>query len=238
MIHFLMKIYAEKQHADSFRSGELYANRLSWFREIEDTEGRGDEYEGAALLQRDNLVIHMTATNKETGEILSEGTITKDDLAAPPVVQLARFDDLNLFCMYAGHSNDFQPKTDDALQELKKHIEIPDHCLQLGRYAVLIRDAPEFFKRVQAAVDRQGYKHCGGLVEYYDPEIGTPIEQLSLKSVFRKRDGFADQREYRLVINTGTTGVEAIILNIGDITDITMLLDTHDVNRMMSIRQS
>ena len=229
MIHFLLKIFAEKQHADKFLRGEMYANRLSWFKKIEDSDGRGDEYEGAVMLQRDNLVIHLTASDGETGEFLSESTITKDDLAAPPVMQSAVFDNLNLFCMYAGHSRDFQPKTDDPLQELQKHIEMPEDCLHLGRYAVGIKDASEFLRRIQVAAKREGYSICRGLVEYYDPEVGTPLEPLTIKTAFRKRDKFAPQREYRFVIDTGTTGSDAITLNIGDITDIAVLLDTSDI---------
>ena len=238
MIHFLLKIFAEKQHADSFLRGEMYANRLSWFRKLEDSEGRRDKYEGAAMLQRDNFSMHLTATNKETGEVLGEFTLSGDDLSAPTIMQLAAFNDLNLFCMYAGHSRDFQQETDAPLQELKKHIEIPDHCLQLGRYAVVIKDAPEFLRRVKAAADREGYQIWRGLVEYYDPEVGTSVEPLSIKTAFRKRDQFAHQREHRFVIHTGTTGPDAITLDIGDIADIAMLLDTGDINRNMSITQA
>ena len=247
MIHFLLKIFTEKQHAESFLRGDMYANRLSWFRKIgesdgrgdeyegavfrkiEESDGRGDEYEGAVMLQRDNLIMNLTAMNKETGEVLSEFTITKDDLAAPPVMQLATFDNLNLFCMYAGHSRDFQPETDAPLQELQKHIEIPEECLQLGRYAVGIKDAPEFLRRIQVAANREGYSIYRGLVEYYDPEVGTPLEPLTMKTALRKRDDFAHQREYRFVIDTGTTGSDAITLNIGDISDIAMPLDPSDM---------
>ena len=229
MIHYLLKIFENKQYADSFLRGEMYANRLSWFREIEGSDGRGDEYEGAVMLQRDHLVIHMKASDGETGEVLSESTITKDDLAAPPVIKQAVFDDLNLFCMYAGHSRDFQPKTDDPLQELQKHIEIPEECLQLGRYAVGIKDAPAFLRRIQVAANREGYSIYRGLVEYYDPEVGTPLEPLTMKTALRKRDDFAHQREYRFVIDTDTTGSDAITLNIGDISDIAMLLDPSDM---------
>ena len=238
MIHFLMKVFEEKQHADSFIRGELYSNRLSWFKKVEDSDGRGDEYEGAAMLQPDNLVIKLTARDQETGEVLEEFTITPDEHAAPPVLQPERFDDLNLFCMYAAHSNDFQPETDDPLQELKTHIEIPEDCLKLGGYGVVITDTPEFLRRVQAAASREGYRIVGGLVEYYDPEIGTSIDPLSVKAVFRKREEFAHQREYRFVMDTGTQGPEAVILNIGEIDDITMLLDTAAINQLFSLSPS
>lgn len=230
-----MKVFKEKQYADSFIRGELYANRLSWFKKIEASDGRGDEYEGAAMLQRDNLVIKLTARNQETGEIIDEFTIAPDEHAAPPIVQPDRFDDLNLFCMYAAHSNDFEPETDDPLQELKAHIEIPEDCVRLGNHAVVITDVPEFLRRVQAAVSREGYRARRGVVEYYDPEVGTPLDPLDPRVVFRKRQEFAHQREYRFVFDTGTRGCEAVTLNIGGIDDIAMVLDTAEINQLLSL---
>ena len=236
MIHFLVKVFAEEEHAVSFLRGDMFANRLSWFKKIEATDGRGDQYEGAVVLQPDNLVIQLNATDKETGEVLQEFTFTKDDLAAPPIVQPEHFDALNLFCMYAAHSYDFKPRTEDPLQELKRHIEIPEDCLKLGRYAVVITNAPEFLRRIQAAANQERYCICRGLMKYYDPEVGTPLEPLSIEAVFRKREEFAYQREYRFVMDTGTTGTEAITLNIGGIADIAMLLNTCEINQQLSMK--
>ena len=205
---------------------------------MEDSDGRGDEYEGAVMLQRDNLIIKWTVKHGETGEVLEEFTTTPDEHAAPPILQPEQFDDFNVFCMYAAHSNDFQPQTDDPLRELKTHIELPKDCLKLGRYTVVITNTPEFLRRVQASASREGYRIKCGLVEYYDPEIGTPLEPFGMKPVFRKRKQFAHQREFRFAIDTGTAGSEAVTLNIGDINDITMFLDTADINQMFSFESA
>ena len=88
MIRFLVKVFSEKAYADKFLRGEMYANRLSWFKRLKGSDGRGDEYEAASMLRRDDLIVRLEARNVETG-----------DLAAPPILQLERFDHINLFCM-------------------------------------------------------------------------------------------------------------------------------------------
>ena len=49
MIHFLVKVFSEAEHADRFLLGEMYARRLSWFKKLESDQGRGDEYEAAIM---------------------------------------------------------------------------------------------------------------------------------------------------------------------------------------------
>ena len=34
MIHFLVEVLSEQDHADKFMRGELYARRLSWFKRL------------------------------------------------------------------------------------------------------------------------------------------------------------------------------------------------------------
>ena len=47
----------------------------------------------------------------------------------------------------------------------------------------------------------------------------TPFPLGDVRVAFYKRDTFADEREFRFVFDTGTTGTDAIKLNIGDIRD-------------------
>ena len=46
-------------------------------------------------------------------------------------------------------------------------------------------------------------------------------------------DTFADEREFRFVFDTGTTGTDAIKLNIGDIRDIARPIDPEDPTRVL-----
>ena len=234
MIHFLVKMFSEPEHADKFLRGELYARRLSWFKKLESDEGRGDEYEAAIMPRRDNLIITLEAKTMETGEV-EEFTIPMEDLAAPPILQPQQFDHINVFCMYAAHSGDFKQVSEDNIQDYRRQLELPEECLQLGRYAVAITDNPEFLRRVKMGADRQGYKICRGLVRYYDPEVGTPLAPLDIGIVFTKRKKYAHQSEYRFAIDTGSLGCEPITLDIGKLDDIAVRLKTAEINRQLSI---
>ena len=72
-------------------------------------------------------------------------------------------------------------------------------------------------------------------MKYYDPEVGTPLGPLDIRIIFTKRKKFSHEREFRFAIDTGTLGSEPITLNIGEIDDIAIRMNTSDINRQLSI---
>ena len=116
MIHFLVKVFSVQDHADKFLRGELYARRLSWFKNLKGDDRRGDEHEAAIMPRRDNLIITLKAKNVVTGEV-EEFTIPMEDLAALPILQPEHFDHINVFCMYAAHSGDFKQISEDNIRD-------------------------------------------------------------------------------------------------------------------------
>ena len=234
MIFFFAKVFAKKEHADAFVSGSLFANRLSYFKRIENRDGRGDEYEGAIIPELDGLTFTLTSTDLQTGEI-DEITIPEGDFAAPPIIQPTRLDHLNVFCLYAGHSGGFTEISTDKLQCFKKQLEIPEDCTKLGSHAVIVQNATEFIRRVRVAAERENFRIWWKLVRYYDPEVGTPRFKSSLDPIFSKSKEYDYQREFRFAIDTGTVGRNSVILDIGDIEDITMYMDSREINRQIDI---
>ena len=234
MIFFLVKVFEQEEHARDFVNGAIFANRLSHFKKLEGDEGRGDEYEGAIMPQREGLILTLKATNQDTGEV-NEITITEDDLAAPVIMVPEWFEHINVYCMYAGHSGSFESVSDDNLLDLKKQVELPEECTNLGDHAVVITNTKEFFRRVKAAADREGYRIYGRLVKYYDPNAGTPPARSQIESIFTKRNQYAYQKEFRIVIDTLTLGIDPITLNIGSIDDIVLRLKTRDINRGLTL---
>ena len=235
MIFFFSKIFENKEHADDFVRGSLFANRLSYFKRIEKREGRGDNYEGAIMPRLDGLSITLTCTDIETSEV-SEITIPEEDFAAPPIIQPTWLDHFNVFCMYAGYSDAFKEISTDNLQCFQKQLEIPEKCTRLGRYAVLIKNVTEFIRRVRVAAERENYEIWWRLLRYYDPEVGTPRLESSLDSIFSKSKEYEYQREFRFAIDNGSVGRNHIILDIGEIDDITMCMDSREINRQIDIR--
>ncbi len=236
MIHFLVKVFSEQVYAEKFLRGELYARRLSWFKKLEDDYGRGDEFEAAVIPQLDNLIVTLRSKDTTTG-VEEKFTISKEDFASPPIIQLNCLEHVNVFCMYAAHSRgDIKQVSEDNIKEYKKQLELPEEYQMMGDHAVVITNTPEFLNRVNKAANREGYKICQGLVRYYDPEVGVPLPPLDMRIVFAKCQNYAHQREFRFAIDTGTFGCDPITLEIGEIDDIAILMNTADINHQLSLK--
>ena len=223
-IQSLWKVYSKRCHADKFLNGDMYARRLRCFRKSEDDDGRGDEKEGIVPVRFGigGVNIELIPRMVRPGEP-EKITLGKD---ARGEFRFDDVDDLSLFCMYAALSSDIQIVSDENGQGYRRQIEFPDRLSKLGRYWVCVLDVPEFFKRVDAAVEREKYKVLDDLVRYYDPEVGPPRDiEWRMQAIFTKRDHLAYQSEYRFAINTGTSGCEAITLRIGNIHDIAVSFD-------------
>ena len=229
-IFLLVKVFRKKEYAEDFVRGKMFANRLSYFKGIEDDEGRADEDEGAIVVPKSEDLVFALATIEEDGKT-TENTITGHDLAAPISVRPKWFEDINLFCMYAVHSGSYQGMSDGQIEGF-----VADDCTKLGTYAVVVKNVPAFIQRVKDAAKVQEYGILGRLVNYYDPEVGTPPVRTSIDTIFNKRKRYEDQREFRFAIDTRSTGCNPIVLEVGEIEDIALCMKTTDIRRQLSLR--
>ena len=227
MLYFFVKIYKKEEWADDLMAGRLYANRLSYFRTVEKTETnvyQGDPDEGAIVHQRDAL----------SKVVLGKYDMSDD--VEQIKIQMDWMKHLNLFCVYAGHSGCFKEISQDNLAEFRRQIEIPGEMLKFGNCAVVIRNTLEFIGRVEDAIRDQNFALYRGLVRYYDPDVDRVEMGHGLQPVLHKPKVFSYQKEYRFVIGTGTVGDEAVILDIGDISDIAVRMDAGQVNASLNVK--
>ncbi len=221
-IFFLVKFLKKARYVKCFLDGKLYAQRLASFKEIEDDaqSGRCDPHEG-------------TSSWIQPGQVRIEinGIDLSGDLAGPVQTQMDWCDDLNVLCVHAAHTGelDLEQFGDRSIERLRRQLWIPDACFDLGPYAVVITDIAEFMRRFGVAVGSQGYRAWADLVRYYDPDTFHGHFE-GIDPVFRKQSRFSEQREYRFAIDTGTTGRDALTLEIGDIRDITLQFRAADLN--------
>ena len=220
MILFLVKFLAEEDHVQDLLDGKIYANRLSYFRKIEeaDDSGRGDQHEGAmAWHQPDRVSLKIDDVD------------IAPYLDRPVEIHLSRLDSLNLFCTSGGWIDEDVlnrlPEFDS--NDLQSLLAIPERCLSLGQYVVVIMDVHEFIRRVKKAVRAEGYVIGHRPVEYYNPDTYHGSTSLT-DAVFRKQDRHSYQSEFRFVIHTPTDGDDATILEIGDIRDIALEFRTRN----------
>ena len=233
-ILFLAKFFENEEYAGDFLQGKLFLNSLRYFKKIEGEDGRGDQNEGAIVYPLDGSIFTLRFENEETGEV-SEVTITKDDLAAPIITRPYWYDHINLLCMYACHSGDFQHISDDNINDFRKQIEIPEECVNLGEHAIVITNCQEFPRRVSAAAELNGYGLCTGLVTYYDPEVGTPTIRTEIETVFHKQKEYQYQSEFRIAVDAHLSEPTFLRLSIGDISDIALRMRTSEINQKMKV---
>jgi hypothetical protein len=101
--------------------------------------------------------------------------------------------------------------------------------LSFGDTALIITDSVEFIKRVNRAANIQGYESHFGAAQYYEPsEDSVNMIASLLKGMwniaFWKRKHYAYQQEGRFVFTPGKETLDHIELDIGDISDISIIV--------------
>jgi hypothetical protein len=222
-IWYFIKFFEKEEYADQLIDGWLYLNRLGVFRQNENncTDGRSDTTEAIAhWWQPHDYIMHLNIPG------VGSTTITKDDLAGPVYTSYSDHDFLHVYCLYAIHTTGFDTfhTIDGKLEideskaaELQKQLAIDDRCLKFGSFAVIIRAVP-FLSQVEASLQRMGLSYRGKIVEYYDDETFhgeiAPNDENDIP--FRKQKRFSYQKEYRICVQTNTTGCDALKIYIGD----------------------
>ena len=218
-------------HADQFIAGDLYLNRLGYFKKLEGADGRPDPHEAIATWwQPNDLSIEFSRFPKLN--------ITGKDLAGPVSVSFDAYDHLHIYCMSAivvPEKAMAQPnfETDEIeAEEIKKALAFDKRCLQFGEHAVIV-DARVFVHQISKALGRRFWLRTG-LVEYYDEELFHGSFKRD-EIPFRKQKRFKYQREFRICIDTGMRDNAPITLNIGRI-EASMKVRSRELNNLFQLR--
>jgi hypothetical protein len=191
----LLKL-GQREHMEQFRKGLLYMNTRKYFRDLESDPARADRYEGVSyIFQPEDATITLSTLG--FGEIVIESK----DLAAPTTISMKSELCCNLFCLY-------------SITAPSKGTLFPSEHIWFGDSMVLVLDTQEFLNRIVVAAKAQNLTGKGKQVEYFNPETHT-----GKLDRFKKPNRFAHQREYRIAFES--PGTDPLVLDIGDITDIT-----------------
>jgi hypothetical protein len=222
VIFFFVKVFSAAEHADAFLDGQLYCNRLSYFKGLEDQEEhtRSDAHEGVVTWRQPGDV-KLTLTINDTTSF----DITQ--LAAPFHIEATGLNDVHLFCIYAAHSDHLVDVVKDGDDVVGGTLRVPMDLAKFGEHVVLVQAAP-FIKRVASTIRASGHWGTAGLVDYYDPETFSG-EFTSKEALLRKQKAFAYQSEYRFAFYTGTSGKDATSLEVGSLHDIAWRLTGDDL---------
>ena len=215
----LVKMCREMQFAEDFRNGILYANRLSYFRDLENDQ-RSDPHEGVIFWSEQGASFTLTVTLPDDVDTV---TLTEDDLVGPIEVTPDSASFLNIFCMYICRDLKFSKYLPEGA--VRMDFGIHKECVRnFGEYAIVVTDSAEFLTRVRKAAETNCIVGRYGAVKYQDP-IDRPANLLhTLELPFYKNAKFEYQQEFRIVFDVNADNESAICLNIGDISDISSMV--------------
>ena len=170
------------------------------------------------------------------GRLTLNGMDVTDDLAGPIQIQKEWLNHLNVFCTHAGHSGDLDLSSlsTDNIEALRQQLAIDERCFALGRYAVIVKHVPEFINRMKSAARAKGFRIIYESVNYYAPATFHGNFR-DVESVFRKQEQYSYQREFRFAIDTGSIGKYPLKMDIGNIGDITLQLDSTELNPLIGV---
>lgn len=223
----LLKAYKCEDWANEFLDGCLYCNTLSFHREV-------DDQEGAIVISGADIAQFKFKIGER--ELKTASNFTYRSNAA---------DHINVFCMYS-----WAPPFEDN----DKRLVILDKESQLGslrsleasygRYTVMVRDIPEFFRRLDTAVTRADgpvIEARGNLVKY-NLYSGLPSSVSTLDGMmelaFHKNPKYAEENEYRFVFQFDQEKAGPFRFDIGDIRNIAVLTRTRDIYASIAVNGS
>lgn len=199
---------------DSLQSGCVYMNSIKLFRKIEkdtDDDMVGDIIDG---------LLHI-----------SDGIFSIKDLEYVQELKDAAIHTKysNDFC-YCFFGIDSEHNQGSFTEEQKIKMR------EMGEYALVITDYPEFMRRIINVANGLNYELYGGFVNYYNPKVDSVnvLRSLSGKDGLKyvpllKRDKYSYQQEFRMVIHAPDVKEDHIELPIGSIEDISVKIKAEEL---------
>lgn len=207
----LIKFGRELHMNALLKTGQLFMQTIGHFRKLEDGEVRGDRDEGLNYLM----------TQPKMGVITIGGhTLNPDDIVR---VTVSRDYDhgIHVFSM-TGVSWETTMKMVSGGNAVH-----PQVTTEFGDTALVILNAKEFLRRVDAACRKNVREANRGWAIYFDPSSHSgPV------TLHHKNKNYDWQTEYRITVPP--TGEPSFILDIGSLEDIAAVTPASEVNSMFS----
>lgn len=232
ILYALVRFFKTEAHRDSFLRGDLYMNRLKYFKayEEEDACNIGDQHEGTTgWFQPDQVKLTIQDPLSGVEHVIR-------DFAGPILIGMNRHNDYHVYCMSA-MSLDDEAKF-ETFEELKSSVMLDVEKGDLGDYCSII-EARVFIERLDKAMEaeaRAGNYWQRGPVKYFDPDTfnGSFDED---DAIFQKKNCFSHQKEYRICFYDGTSGDDPKIINIGDLSDVAFNCSKLDFHKYVVIAE-
>ncbi|HTD39505.1 MAG TPA: hypothetical protein VK671_02710 [Mucilaginibacter sp.] len=201
-IAMFLKFGSRENITDLFDNGTIYLNPLQYFRGVEDTELRGDRYEGVSQIK------NYPPGSFEIPAINFKGKYINIHLKNAVAQVLG-----NIYSLYCISSFAIPNPIE---------FSIDQRVNGFGSHCLMVNDNVEFLNRIEKALQKMNLKFCHGFVTYYDRyAINGEV------TFFQKPQEFAYQNEFRIYVKSNTT--RPLVLKIGNLKNIAQIIPTSEV---------
>lgn len=201
-ITLFLKLGNEKNIRDLFENGTIYINTIEYFRKIEDEELRGDKYEGVSrIINSLPGTFKIPGIDREFNYIKAHIKESYDEVLG------------NIYSLYAISSKGFSSPLD---------FELDKKNLRFGTHALMIKNLPLFFNKIEDELKKNDLKFIHGFVEYYNKE-----EVCREITLFEKPLEFEYQKEFRFYVENDK--IEPIKIQIGSMKDYAEIFKIEDI---------
>ena len=196
------------------KSGKLYCNKLSFYRDLENEEGDtivGDAFEATIPVRHAYIYMPEEDMVKEIKDTLIP-TSWSDDY---------------VFCMTG-----IKPSIISDNNETKI---LCDDIDSFGQKSLLIRDSYEFIKNVKKSAIKFGYEVKYGFVKYYDEKVDnidmiSSLIQHTSNIAFWKRKRYEVQNEFRFVFH-GDNSKDYLELPVEGLKELSKVMPNEKMKR-------
>lgn len=223
--YILMKFWEEEKYRDDFLAGKIFFNTSDFFSQCDDA-GRGDQDEGNNFIvspeHHNNIAVNLEVIDGKTMLVSRDYSQYPEKFVPGTVFSYSNAINRNRknTCFYTSYMN---------LE--KKIIDIPneDHMKNFGSFGIIIIDRQKLYKKISEKIfeNRNIVEAQLGFVEYINQE--DLIGQIEWNP-FKKRADFKDQNEFRITFVDNSK--EAVILELGDLSEFIKPLNKEDMNRI------
>ena len=227
----LVKFFDQEEHADQFRRGKLYLNRLSYFVGIEadETDLRADPYEAVTTWHQPGRVWYKIVLDGGGEFEIPERSITRPS----PTWKIAdKYK--HVFCMYAvtfPNGIAVLDQEGESARAIQNQLQSGKKEFRRSSFACIV-NADKFIERINKELPRQRFKYTYRLVTYYDDQ--TFHGEIGPDDVpFMKQKRFEQQREFRIVIEPTTYDNDnAITIDVGDLSAFVMKMSVDNIEAL------
>lgn len=199
-IKMFLKFGEEDNIKDMLHNGTIYMSPIQRFREIEDSELRGDKFEGVSRIK-----------NYPPGQFEIPSIGYKGNYLTLQVREAYKEVLGNIYSLYCISSHGWDNPLD---------FKMDDRIKRFGTHCIMIKDNQKFLSLIENKLKELKVKFRHGFVEYYDKDkVDRKI------NLFEKPNEFEYQKEFRFYVERLST--EPFVFNIGSLTDIAELHSSH-----------